>query len=130
MRNRLLFVVLFFSFAQIAHAGDNAQQPNPKFLHAKDMYQQLTKSKLSNDVKLPLVKRWNDLDSEQKELWKLAEKVDNFFKKPKTDQTVIDKDNAFIDSYNSRVIIWQDALDTFSTDVEAVLTKNGVKIEK
>jgi hypothetical protein len=92
-----------------AQAAD-AQRPNPLFLEAKNLSQQLSVSALNDNAKNAWRRRFNDLEEVQKQLWDLAGQVDR-------GQC---KENC-IDLYNSRVRQWQTDLQSFIHDAKATL---------
>jgi hypothetical protein len=67
----VLALSLFFNIAAQA-----AQEPNPLFLEASNLSEQLSASSLNDNVKTAFRKRFDDLEREQQDLWILAGQVD------------------------------------------------------
>lgn len=95
-----------------AQAGD-AQQENPLFVEARNLWQQISASSLDNDTKAPYGKRFGDLAAEQRSLWSLAGQVDSGACTGRC-----------LDNYNDRVLTWQSNLQSFSNDARKVLDGN------
>lgn len=87
--------------------AESVRIPNPLFVEAKDIWQQLNSSTL--DDKTGWAKRFHDLEQEQQLLWSIAEQVDS-------GQCT----GSCIDLYNSRVVAWQSSLENFIHDARLV----------
>jgi hypothetical protein len=87
----------------------SAQIPNPLFVEAQDISQQLNSSTLNDNDKTEWVKRFHDLEQEQQLLWCLAKQVDS-------GQCTV----SCIDLYNSRVVAWESSLQNFIHDARLV----------
>lgn len=106
---RVAVVMLASLFAVIAYA-DGAQQPNPLFVEASGLSQQLAASSLNDNARTAWARRFQGLEEVQQQLWSLAGQVD-------AGQCT----DSCIDLYNSRVVAWQSSLQTFITDAKATL---------
>lgn len=95
-----------------AAQAEDAQQENPLFVEARNLWQQISASSLDNGAKAPYGKRFGDLAAEQRSLWSLAGQVDSG---ACADQC--------LDSYNGRVMTWQSNLQSFSNDARKVLDR-------
>lgn len=97
-----------------AQAGE-AQQPNPLFLEASDLSEELSASSLNDNVKTAFRKRFGGLAQVQQQLWALAGQVDG-------GQCA----GSCIDLYNSRVLNWQSDLQNFISDAHRWLKSQSV----
>jgi hypothetical protein len=111
---RIIVLALVLLVNGVAQAGD-AQQENPLFVEARNLWQQISASSLDNDTKAPYGKRFGDLAVEQRSLWSLAGQVDSG---ACTDQC--------LDNYNDRVLTWQSNLQSFNSDARTALESPGL----
>lgn len=111
---KIIVLALVFLSNGVAQAGD-AQQENPLFVEARNLWQQISASSLDNDVKAPYGKRFGDLAAEQQSLWSLAGQVDNGACTGRC-----------LDNYNDRVLTWQSRLQSFSNDARIALESNNL----
>lgn len=97
-----------------AQAGE-AQEPNPLFLEASDLSEQLSASSLNDNVKNAFRIRFEGLSQVQQQLWDIAGQVDG-------GQCA----DSCIDLYNSRVLNWQSDLQSFVDDARRWLKSQPV----
>lgn len=93
-----------------ALCADRSQIPNPLFVEARNIAQQLNSSTLNDKDETELPKRFHELEQEQQLLWVLAEQVDR-------GQCI----GNCIDLYNSRVVAWESSLQSFIHDARPTL---------
>lgn len=105
-----LALSLFFNVAAQA-----AQEPNPLFLEASDLSEQLNMSALNDNVKSAFQIRFEGLKREQQELWVFAGQVDGG-----------QCQGNCIDLYNSRVMTWESSLRSFNEDARRWLKNQPV----
>lgn len=70
-----IVLALSLLFSMAVQAGE-AQQPNPLFLTASDLAEELSTSSLNDNVKNAFRIRFEGLEQVQKQLWDLAGQVD------------------------------------------------------
>lgn len=92
----------------VATQAEGAQEPNPLFLEASDLSEQLSVSSLNDNVKTAFRRRFDDLKREQQDLWILAGQVDGG-----------QCQGSCVDLYNRRVLNWQSKLQSFNHDARA-----------
>lgn len=104
-------IVLAVSLLLIGAAqAEAAQQENPLYVEARNLWQQISESSLDNGAKAPYGKRFGDLAAEQRSLWSLAGQVDS--------GACADR---CLDNYNNRVLTWQSNLEYFNRDARTAL---------
>lgn len=109
-----IILALSFLSNMAAQAGE-AQQPNPLFLKAGDLAEQLSASSLNDNVKTAFRTRFEGLKQTQEQLWILAGQVDG-------GQCA----GSCIDLYSSRVLSWQSDLQSFIADAHRWLKSQPV----
>lgn len=92
-----------------------AQEPNPLFIEARNLWQQLSASSIDTDAKASYGKRFGDLARDQQQLWSLAGQVDS-------GQCM----DGCMTSYNNQVIAWQSALAAFNRDAHMALESSNL----
>jgi len=107
-----IFLVLSLLFNIAAQA---AQEPNPLFIEARNLWQQLSASSIASDTKAGFGRRFGDLARVQQQLWSLAGQVDSG---ACTDQC--------LDTYNDRVMAWQSNLESFNGDARLALESTSL----
>lgn len=104
-----MLLALSILFSMIG-TSEGAQEPNPLFLEARNLWQQLSASRMPADEKATYGKRFGDLARVQRQLWDFAGQVDSG---ACADQC--------LDDYNNRVMYWQSDLETFNSDARSTL---------
>lgn len=104
MKTLIGIIVLALSLPMAAFA-EGAQEPNPLFLEASDLAEQLSASSLNDNVKTAFRVRFEGLQREQQYLWAFAGQVDS-------GQCT----GNCINLYNSQVLAWQSKLRSFNDD--------------
>lgn len=110
---RIIVLALVLLSNGVAQAGD-AQQENPLYVEARNLWQQISASSLDNGTKAPYGQRFGNLAAEQQSLWSLAGQVDSGACAGRC-----------LDNYNNRVLTWQSNLQSFSNDARKVLDGNS-----
>jgi len=107
-------LVLTLLLITATHA-ESAQEPNPLFLEASGLLEQLSASSLDDNVKTAFRKRFESLEQEQQELWTLAGQVDGG-----------ECQESCIELYNSRISAWESNLNSFNDDARRFLKNQPV----
>ena len=96
--------------ANVPAAAAAAQQENPLFSEAHQLWQQISASALNPDTKAAYGQRFGDLASEQRQLWDEAGLVD-------AGQCT----GGCLEDYDNQVSDWQSRLQAFNDDARALL---------